>query len=197
VHPRAKLGSVYGRLPGGNRWRGWQRAERLWLLSIALHQRGHPALANCVKKLNTLVYHNFLPVEASVSPDIRFGHHGFGIMVHGSVVVGRNVKIFHHVTLTVIPQPAVPAKLIIEDGVTIGASAVVVAPIGRSLRIGRGARIGAGAVVSEDVPAGATVVSQPPRVLTHRSETRLERVAKLEDQPLRPPAGQRRRRARR
>jgi len=168
------------------RLRGWQRAERLWLLSIALHRRGHPQLANCVKKLNTLVYHNFLPVEADVSPDIRFGHHGFGIMIHGSV------------TLTVIPQPSVPAKLIVEDGVTIGAGAVVVAPVGRTLRIGRGARIGAGAVLSEDVPPGATVVSQPPRVLMHRSERRLERVSSLEDQPLRPPAGrQRRRRARR
>lgn len=179
------------------RLRGWQRAERLWLLSIALHRRGHPELANAVKKLNTLLYHNFLPVEASVSPDIRFGHHGFGIMVHGSVVIGRNVKIFHNATLTVIPQPSVPAKLVIEDGVTIGASAVVVAPVGRSLRIGRGARIGAGAVLSEDVPAGATVVSQPPRVLTHRSDTRLERVSNLQEEPLRPPAGQNRRRSRR
>ena len=179
------------------RLRGWQRAERLWLLSIALHRRGHPGLANCVKKLNSLVYHNFLPVEATVSPDIRFGHHGFGIMIHGSVEIGRRVKIFHHVTLTVIPQPAVPAKLIIEDGVTIGAGAVIVAPLGRSLRIGRGAQIGAGAVLSEDVPAGATVVSQPPRVLTHRSETRVERVSHLDEQPLRPPAGQRRGGARR
>jgi serine O-acetyltransferase len=186
---------VYRRI---TRLRGWQRAERLWLLSIALQRRGHPELANCVKKLNTLVYHNFLPVEADVSPDIRFGHHGFGIMVHGSVVIGRSVKIFHNVTLTVIPQPSVPAKLIVEDDVTIGAGAVVVAPVGRTLRIGRGARIGAGAVVSEDVPAGATVVSQPPRVLMHHSERRLERVSNLEDQPLRPPAGRhRRRRARR
>ena len=179
------------------RIRGWQRAERLWLLSIALHRRGHPRLADYVKKLNSLVYHNFLPAEASVSPDIRFGHHGFGIMVHGSIEIGRQVKIFHHVTLTVVPQPRVPAKIIIEDDVTIGAAAVIVAPLGRTLRIGRGARIGAGAVVSEDVPPGATVVSQPPRVLTHRSEKRLERVAELDERPMRPPAGQRRRRARR
>jgi len=175
------------------RLRGWQRAERLWLLSIALNRRGYPQLANLVKKLNSLVYHNFLPVEAEVSPDVRFGHHGFGIMIHGSVIVAPRVKIFHHVTLTVIPQPTRPAKLTIEEGVTIGAGAVVVAPVGRSLRIGRGARIGAGAVVSEDVPAGATVVSQPPRVLTHKADTRLERVSSMEDQPLRPPAGQHRR----
>jgi serine O-acetyltransferase len=38
-------------------------------------------------------------------------------------------------------------------------------PAGKSIRIGRGARIGAGAVVADDVPAGATVISQPPRVI--------------------------------
>lgn len=161
------------------------RAERLWLISIALQQRGHSRLANFVKKLNTLVYHNFLPTEATVSPDIRFGHHGFGIMVHGGTVVGRRVKIFHHVTLTVIPLPGSPAKLIIEDDVTIGAGAVVVAPRGQSIRIGRGVKIGAGAVVSEDVPAGASVVSQPPRVLTENSAARLARFsAKDEEEPL-------------
>ena len=43
----------------------------------------------------------------------------------------------------------------IEDGVSIGATAVIVSPLEGTLRIGRGARIGAGAVVTKDVPAGA------------------------------------------
>ena len=45
----------------------------------------------------------------------------------------------------------------------IGTNAVIIAPRGRSLRIGRGARIGAGAIVTDDVPAGASVVSPPSR----------------------------------
>ena len=48
---------------------------------------------------------------------------------------------------------------------TIGANSVVIPPRGRTLRIGRGAKIGAGTVVTEDVPAGATAVGQPPRLL--------------------------------
>lgn len=45
------------------------------------------------------------------------------------------------------------APISVEDDVKIAADAVVVTPVGESLRIGRAARIGAGAVVTEDVAA--------------------------------------------
>ncbi|HUA74491.1 MAG TPA: hypothetical protein VL988_07010 [Solirubrobacteraceae bacterium] len=57
------------------------------------------------------------------------------------------------------------SRIVLEDGVKIGTNAVVIAPRGQTLTIGRGARIGAGAIVTESVPAGATVVSPPSRVL--------------------------------
>jgi serine O-acetyltransferase len=147
--------------------------ERLWLLSIALNRRGHWLLAFSVKQLNTILYHNSLAAEASVAPDVLLGHYGHGIVVGADVVIGRRVKIWHNVTLTAGRRPLAerahpvgpPPKLIIEDGVRIGANAVVIGPRGRDLRIGRGARIGAGVVVTKDVPAHATVVSAPPRVL--------------------------------
>jgi serine O-acetyltransferase len=127
-----------------------------------------------VKRLNAMLYHNSLPINASVGRDISFEHHGFGVIVHDNVTIGRRVKIFHHVTLAVRSWAGVPAELIIEDDVVIGANAVVITPVGKSLRIERAARIGAGAVVTHDVPAGATVVSAEPRVLMHRSSRRLE-----------------------
>ncbi len=49
----------------------------------------------------------------------------------------------------------------IGDGCLIGANASLVGDI----RVGRFAKIGAGAVVFADVPEGATVVAQPPRVI--------------------------------
>lgn len=139
--------------------------ERLWRLSAALRRRGHRRLALMVKKLNSVIYHNSLAPGADFSPDIKFGHHGFGTVVHSNVTIGKRVTIFQNVTIAVRSSTGSPHRIIIEDDVNIGANSVVISPNEGSLRIGRGARIGAGAVVAEDVPAGATVVSAPARVL--------------------------------
>jgi serine acetyltransferase len=139
--------------------------ERLWRLSRALHRRGLRRAALLVKKVNSLIYHNSLPPEVDFSPDVEFGHHGFGTVIHSNVVIGERVKIWHNVTIAVRAATGEPAQIVIEDGVRIGANSVIVSPAGRSLRIGREARIGAGAVVVKDVPAGATVVSPPARVI--------------------------------
>ena len=75
-----------------------------------------------------MIYHNSLAPGASFSRDIRFGHHGFGTMIHSNVVIGRRVKIWHNVTLAVRAEPALPHRIVIEDDVTIGANAVIVTP---------------------------------------------------------------------
>jgi serine O-acetyltransferase len=146
--------------------------ERLWLLSIALRKRGHRRLALWVKKLNSVIYHNSLAPAAQVSPDIKFGHHGFGTMIHSNVVIGRRVKIWHNVTIAVRSRSAWRTErgmIIIEDDVSLGAGSIVISPSEDTLRIGQGARIGAGAVVTKDVPAGATVVGSPSRVITREA----------------------------
>ena len=141
--------------------------ERLWRLSAALLRRGHIRLALLVKRLNSVIYHNSLAPGASFHSDIRFGHHGFGTMIHSNVVIGRRVRIWHNVTIAVRARSAwaVEHGIFIEDDVSIGANAIIISPHQASLRIGQGARIGAGAIVTKDVPAGATVVSAPARVL--------------------------------
>jgi serine O-acetyltransferase len=152
--------------------------ERLWLASIALQRRGHWMLAFWLKQVNTMLYHNSLGPGASVAPDIHLGHHSIGIVVTNNVTIGEHVKIWHNVTLTAgraararADGPSAGAeagprsRIIVEDGAKIGANAVVIAPRGRTLRIGRGARVGAGTVLTQDLPAGATAVGAPVRVL--------------------------------
>ena len=128
--------------------------ERLWRLSIALRARGFRRLARLVKKVNSALYHNSLPIKASVSADLRFGHHGFGTVIHGNVVIGERVKIWHNVTLAVRAGEGSSHRIHVEDDVQIGANSVVITPLEGSLRIGRGARIGAGAVVTRRARRG-------------------------------------------
>ncbi len=59
--------------------------ERLWRLSTALRRRGYRRLALMVKKVNSAIYHNSLAPAVVFSPDIRFGHHGFGTVIHSNV----------------------------------------------------------------------------------------------------------------
>jgi serine O-acetyltransferase len=138
---------------------------RLWRLSIALRRRGFRRTALLVKKVNSAIYHNSLAPGAIVGADLRFGHHGFGTVIHSNVEIGRGVMIWHNVTIAVYAATASPHKVVIGDDVMIGANSVIVCPKDESIHIGSGARIGAGAVVTGDVPAGATIVSAPARVI--------------------------------
>ena len=56
--------------------------------------------------------------------------------------------------------------VIVEDGVLIGANAVVI----EGVHIGADAVVAAGAVVIEDVPAGAVVAGSPARIVKMKDE---------------------------
>ncbi len=142
--------------------------ERLWRLSAFLRRKGLRRLALLVKRVNSAIYHNSLAPGVEFSPDVHFNHHGFGTVIHSNVTIGRRVRIGHNVTIAVRAATGADRQIVIEDDVHIGAGSVVLAPQGRSVRIGRGARVGAGALVVGDVPPGATVVSEPSRVVAAR-----------------------------
>ncbi len=59
------------------------------------------------------------------------------------------------------------------DGVIVGSGAQILGPI----TVGAGARVGANAVVTKDVPAGATVVGIPARIVQARRDAGAERFS--------------------
>lgn len=99
-----------------------------------------------------------LPLEARIGPGLRIYHFG-NIVVHSQAVIGRNCTLRHGVTIgNRVPDGPTP---VIGDDVDFGAYAQVLG----NVRIGNGAKIGAMTVVLCDVPAGATAVGVPARIL--------------------------------
>jgi len=91
--------------------------------------------------------------------------HSTGVVINGAVRGGSNVFIEHQVTIGAERRESP----VIGNNVFIGAGAKIIGAV----TIGDGARIGANAVVVDDVPANATVVGIPARVV---------RIRKLDDE---------------
>jgi len=104
-----------------------------------------------------------LPCEARVGRRLRIDHFG-GIVVSGDAVIGDDVILRNGVTIGLRHTNERGAP-VIGNRVDIGAGAKI---LGR-ITVGDGAVIGANAVVVRDVPAGATAVGIPARVLPGRA----------------------------
>lgn len=143
---------------------------RLWWWSTQLHQRGVPVLPRLLKLLIFAVFHAVLPPEARIQPDVRLEHFGLGIVVHPNTTIGRGVKIWHNVTLAAETTIGSPVRLVVEDGVMIGAAAQIIARVNDPLVLGRGASIGAGAVVTRSVAPGAVVAGVPARPIERKPD---------------------------
>lgn len=108
------------------------------------------------------VYGIELPHTAKLGRRVRIAHQS-GIVIHPQAVIGDDVVIRQNVTIgagsgVFTGRREAP---IVGNRVSIGAGATLVGPI----TIGDDAVIGPGAVVMTNVPAGATVLAQPPRVI--------------------------------
>ena len=97
--------------------------------------------------------------------------HADGVVINRLVRGGDNIYVEHQVTIGA-DRGTSP---VLGNNIFIGAGAKILGPI----TIGDGARIGANAVVVKDVPAYATVVGVPARVVRQRDEGDPDTLAHL------------------
>ena len=90
-----------------------------------------------------------------------FIDHGMGVVIGETAVIEDDVTLYHGVTLGGTSWNKGRRHPTLQSGVVIGAGAKVLGPI----TIGAGARVGSDAVVVKDVPAGATAVGNPARII--------------------------------
>lgn len=90
-----------------------------------------------------------------------FIDHGSGIVIGETAEVGDNVLIYQGVVLGGTSLEKTKRHPTIGNNVVIGAGAILLG----SFKVGDNAKVGAGSVVIEEVPAKATVVGVPGRIV--------------------------------
>ncbi|MBQ0070891.1 MAG: 2,3,4,5-tetrahydropyridine-2,6-dicarboxylate N-acetyltransferase [Spirochaetales bacterium] len=89
-----------------------------------------------------------------------------GAVLGGRAIVGKNCHIGAGTVLAGVVEPASATPVIIEDGVLIGANAVVI----EGVHVGKNAVVAAGAVVIHDVPDNMVVAGCPAKIIKKRDE---------------------------
>ena len=96
-----------------------------------------------------------------------------GAILGGRATVGKNCHIGAGAVLAGVIEPASATPVIVEDGVLVGANAVVI----EGVHVGKNAVVAAGAVVIEDVPENAVVAGCPARVIKMKDEGTTQKTA--------------------
>ncbi|GFM60973.1 serine O-acetyltransferase [Pseudomonas capsici] len=151
--------------------------------AIWLHRLAHILWRNGWKWLARLVS-NFgrWMTGIEIHPGARIGRrffidHGMGIVIGETAEIGNDVTLYQGVTLGGTSWNAGKRHPTLEDGVVVGAGAKVLGPF----TVGAGAKIGSNAVVTKAVPAGATAVGIPGRIIVKSDdETEARRKAMAE-----------------
>jgi serine O-acetyltransferase len=134
----------------------------IWLHRIAhfLYEEGWYTMARLVSHFNR----GFTGIE--IHPGARIGRrlfidHGMGVVIGETSEIGDDCLIYKGVVLGGTTLERKKRHPTLGNRVIIGSNSTVLGAIA----IGDGARIGSGSVVVKSVPAGATVVGVPGRIV--------------------------------
>jgi len=106
-----------------------------------------------------------------IHPGAKIGNrffidHGMGVVIGETAEIGDDVTLYHGVTLGGTTWSKGKRHPSLGNNVVVGAGAKILGPI----KIGDSARVGSNSVVVKDVPAGATVVGIPGRVVVAKND---------------------------
>lgn len=152
------------------------------LHALWMHRIAHACWSNGMRWLGRFVSH--------------LGRFFTGIEIHPGAQIGRHVFIDHGMGIVIGETAVIGDGSTIYQGVTLGGTSTVRGAkrhptLGRNVIVGAGAkvlggfvvgddaRIGSNAVVVKEVPAGATAVGNPARILHKESDAQREQAANL------------------
>jgi serine O-acetyltransferase len=95
-----------------------------------------------------------------------FIDHGMGVVIGETAVLGDDVTLYHGVTLGGTSWQPGKRHPSLGNNVVVGAGAKVLGPI----EIGENARVGSNSVVVKNVPANATCIGVPGRIILAKVE---------------------------
>jgi serine O-acetyltransferase len=90
-----------------------------------------------------------------------FIDHGMGVVIGETAEIGDECTLYHGVTLGGVSWDKGKRHPTLGKGVVVGAGAKILGPF----TVGDGAKVGSNSVVVKPVPAGATVVGIPARIV--------------------------------
>jgi len=135
--------------------------------AVMMHRIANAAWRRGLKLLGRLisVFARFA-TGIEIHPGATIGHrffidHGMGVVIGETAEIGDDVTRYQGVTLGGTTLDHGKRHPTLGDGVIVGAGAKILGPF----TVGKAARVGSNAVVLEAVPAGATVVGIPARVV--------------------------------
>ena len=150
------------------------------LHALVLHRLAHACWTHGLLWLGRFISHvsRFL-TGIEIHPGAKIGErvffdHGMGIVIGETAEVGDGCTIYHGVTLggTSLYKGTKRHPTLGRD-VVVGAGAKVLG----GFTVGDGAKIGSNAVVTKPVPARATAVGNPARIIEAEADARREEAA--------------------